>query len=203
MLFRSNVAGQTILYLPPAPWRTSNDAMGGITVRLDPALLRHVGQSMAGPQVRAEHWRTLGSQPLMLQSDQPGLASRFAPMYRLMELINQLMLRHGRLHDVLRLDDLLLRQIVAILCPALLAEPEMPEAEPCVQIIDGLLDWLHANFDQPISLSELETRAHYSRRSLQYAFRKRFGCGPMQYLRRLRLWRARQRIMAEIERAHV
>ena len=87
----------------------------------------------------------------------------------------------------------------SILCPALLAEPEMPEAEPCVQIIDGLLDWLHANFDQPISLSELETRAHYSRRSLQYAFRKRFGCGPMQYLRRLRLWRARQRIMAGLE----
>ena len=28
----SNGASQTLLYLPPGPWRTANDAMGGITI---------------------------------------------------------------------------------------------------------------------------------------------------------------------------
>jgi hypothetical protein len=45
-----NLAGRTLLYLPPEPWRTSNDAMGGITIQLDPALIRRVGLTMAGPR---------------------------------------------------------------------------------------------------------------------------------------------------------
>ena len=61
-------------------------------------------------------------------------------------------------------------------------------------LIDELVDWIHAHCHQPISLSELERRSHYSRRSLQYAFKTRFGCGPMQYLRRQRLWLARQQL---------
>jgi AraC-like DNA-binding protein len=33
----------------------------------------------------------------------------------------------------------------------------------------------------------METRSGYSRRALQRAFQQRFGCGPMQWLRRRRL----------------
>ena len=94
----------------------------------------------------------------------------------------------------MRLDDLLLRQIVAVLAPALLAEPPLADPEPTSCVIDELVDWFHAHCHEPISLSELEQRSHYSRRSLQYAFKARFGCGPMQDLRRQRLWLARQRL---------
>jgi transcriptional regulator GlxA family with amidase domain len=54
-----------------------------------------------------------------------------------------------------------------------------------------LVDWLLAHLDQPISLSELEQRSSYSRRALQYAFKQRFGCGPMQWLRQQRMAKAR------------
>jgi transcriptional regulator GlxA family with amidase domain len=37
----------------------------------------------------------------------------------------------------------------------------------------------------------MEQRSSYSRRSLQYAFKQRFGCGPMQWLRQQRLAKAR------------
>jgi transcriptional regulator GlxA family with amidase domain len=55
---------------------------------------------------------------------------------------------------------------------------------------DALVQWMLANLQEPISLSDIERRSCYSRRSLQYAFRQRYGCGPTQWLRRQRLERA-------------
>jgi AraC-like DNA-binding protein len=111
-----------------------------------------------------------------------------------MVFIHGLLLRQGGVPDRLRLDDLLVRQIVEVLAPALLAERSAPEPAAPDCAIDALVDWIHAHCHEAISLSELEQRSHYSRRSLQYAFKARFGCGPMQYLRRQRLWLARRRL---------
>jgi hypothetical protein len=180
----SNLAGRTLLYLPPEPWRTRNDAMGGITIRLDPALIRQVARTMAGPLVPPERWIDLGRYPLMLPVHQvPNGDLQFQRLYRLMAFIDGLLLSHGSLAASLRLDDLLLRQLVQLLAPGMLAE-SADRLERGTDAIDELLDWIHAHCHQPISLSELEQRSHYSRRSLQYAFKARFGCGPMQYLRR-------------------
>lgn len=188
----ANIAGRTLLYLPPGPWRTTNDAMGGITIRLDPQLLRDVGRCMAGPQLSPAHWHALGSQPRMLPVAPSASQGPIERLYRLMGFIHGLLLRHGAIAEALRLDDLLLRQIVAVLAPSLLADPAHPEAEPTIRAIDALVDWMHAHAHEPLSLSDLERQSHYSRRSLQYAFKARFGCGPMQYLRRQRLWQARR-----------
>jgi hypothetical protein len=98
--------------------------------------------------------------------------------------------------ELLRLDDLLVRQIVEVLAPALLANHSAPNPAASDCAIDELVDWIHAHCHEPISLTDLEERSHYSRRSLQYTFKARFGCGPMQYLRRQRLWLARRRLEA-------
>ena len=42
---------------------------------------------------------------------------------------------------------------------------------------DALVPWMLANLQEPISLSDLERP---SRRSRQYTFRQRHGCGPTQ-----------------------
>ena len=47
---------------------------------------------------------------------------------------------------------------------------------------------------QPLNRSQLETRSGCSRRPLQRAFQQRFGCGPMQWLRRRRLELALERL---------
>ena len=189
-----NLAGRTLLYLPPEPWRTSNDAMGGITIRLDPALIRQVGLTMAGPRAAPEPWQALATHPLVVELGQPSNPVRFERLYRLMLFIQGLLLRQGGVPELLRLDDLLLRQIVEVLAPALLTDRTAPDLEVSGCAIDALVDWIHAHCHEAISLSELEQRSHYSRRSLQYAFKARFGCGPMQYMRRQRLWLARRRL---------
>jgi hypothetical protein len=189
-----NLAGRTLLYLPPEPWRTRNDAMGGLTIRLDPALIQRVGRTMAGPRGAQEPWRALACRPLVVELDHPGNRVRFERLYRLMAFIDGLLRRQGGVPEPLRLDDLLLRQIVEVLAPALLADRGVPDPAPPDCAIEELVDWIHAHCHEPISLSELEQRSHYSRRSLQYAFKARFACGPMQYLRRQRLWLARRRL---------
>jgi AraC-like DNA-binding protein len=97
----------------------------------------------------------------------------------------------GEVNPILRLDDLIRRLIVLLLLPDLLEMPPLvsPQADPFVH--QDLVDWLLAHLEEPISLSDMEKRSSYSRRSLQYAFKQRYGCGPMQWLRQQRLAKAK------------
>jgi transcriptional regulator GlxA family with amidase domain len=81
--------------------------------------------------------------------------------------------------------------IVLLLVPDLLNvfQPRELTEKPFVHA--ALVEWLLAHLDEPISLSDMEQRTSYSRRSLQLAFKQHFGCGPMQWLRRQRLAKAR------------
>jgi AraC-like DNA-binding protein len=58
--------------------------------------------------------------------------------------------------------------------------------------IEALIAHIEANLHRPLSLQELSERSGSSRRTLQYAFQRRFGCGPMQWVRQRRLEAARQ-----------
>ena len=53
--------------------------------------------------------------------------------------------------------------------------------------IDGLCEWIVANLDKAITLSHLERVSGLSARLLQYAFARKYGCTPMQWVREQRL----------------
>lgn len=54
---------------------------------------------------------------------------------------------------------------------------------------------IDAHLEQPLALSTLEVQSGYSRRSLQLTFQQHYGCGPVQWIRRRRLERARQALL--------
>lgn len=164
----------------------------GIIISFAPETLLPVGYAIGGP----------GFDPLALQAalEQPALLSRRSDPRRerlhdllaeTMAYAERCMALAGAINPMLRLDDLIRRLIVMLLLPDLLEAPEEagPIAEPFAH--QPLVDWLLAHLQEPISLSDMERRSSYSRRSLQYAFKQRFGCGPMQWLRQQRLARAR------------
>jgi AraC-like DNA-binding protein len=182
------------LFIPAARTRFQLNCSqcSGIIISFAPETLLPVAHAIAGPCF----------DPLALQVAlaQPALLSRRrdARRHRLHNLLAETMAYAERcmamaddVNPMLRLDDLIRRLIVMLLVPDLLeaAEEAAPIAEPFVH--QALVDWLLAHLQEPISLSEMERRSHYSRRSLQYAFKQRFGCGPMQWLRQQRLARAR------------
>lgn len=64
------------------------------------------------------------------------------------------------------------------------------------EALDDLISYIKANLDQPLNLTVLQNRSHYSRRALQYAFRERLGCTATQWIRAQRLDLARSRLLA-------
>jgi AraC-like DNA-binding protein len=163
----SNLTGHTLLLVPPGPWRTFNDALGGLTIRVDPGHIQAVGRTMGGPAGPPERWLGVASTPLVREIGAGANTAPFERLYRLLAFLHGVIRRHGEPPEALRLDDLL-------------HEPRAPDPRHSTSQLDSLLDWMHAHCHESISL--------------QYAFRARFGCGPMQYLRRQRLWLARRRL---------
>ena len=104
-------------------------------------------------------------------------------------------------HDLIRnlgLDDVIYRLLALLLFPRLsqlLEDRDLQAPSSRSRIFEELLEWIDANLQGPIQLSELEQVSGYSRRHLQAAFQQRFGCGPIQWVRRQRLERARQALL--------
>jgi AraC-like DNA-binding protein len=182
------------LFIPAARTRIQLDCSqcSGIIISFPPETLLPVAYAMAGP----------GFDPLPLRAAlaQPAVLSRQADPRRdrlhclLMETMaygEKCLAVGGTIHPMLRLDDLIRRLIVMLLLPDLLESATAPPliVEPFVH--QELVEWLLAHLQDPISLSDMEKRSRYTRRSLQYAFKERFGCGPMQWLRRQRLVKAK------------
>lgn len=94
----------------------------------------------------------------------------------------------------LALDDLVYRTAALILCPELdraLYSEVVRDVDGKQRQLNELLEWMRANLHRRITLTELCQRSAYSARALQEAFKGRFGCGPIQWIRRQRLEAAR------------
>ncbi len=169
--------------------------LAGVVLRLPRNAIAKVRQVMAGPAAPRELSVLLES-PKLVHYHQSQQAALFPSLYRALALLNSTVVASGSLPESLRLDDLLLRLVGLLLGPL----PNEPPPRPCAggAAFEVLIDWIEANCHRPLSLSDLESQSHYSRRSLQYAFRQRFGCGPMQYIRRQRLALAKQRLLAPL-----
>lgn len=60
--------------------------------------------------------------------------------------------------------------------------------------LDALVDFIMANLDRRLTLADLQEQSHYSGRQLQYVFRRKFDCTPLQFVRRQRLTMAMARL---------
>ena len=118
-------------------------------------------------------------------------------LYRFFGFVESVLQDQPMVPEILRLDDLLVRQLLLLMLPGLGEALVVPVAPSLGQEswFEQLLEWIDANCLRALSLSELEERSHYSRRALQYAFQQRFGCGPMQWVRRRRLTKSRQMLL--------
>lgn len=93
---------------------------------------------------------------------------------------------------VLGVDDLINRWVAWCLSP--LGDEPAPRIE--MTRIDVVCDLVRASVDKPLTLTQMEDVSGLSARSLQYIFKLRFGCSPMQWQRRERLLGAKARILA-------
>lgn len=166
----------------------------GVIFSFNPDVLVPVAAAIAGPVFDSSSFMAVLEQPQILgrRSDERRQHLHELLMQTL-GLIDNAMQTLGDVNQMMRLDDLIKRLMVMLLVPDLFQIEEPPN--PCLPPSNGfphkgLVDWVMANLDQPISLTDLEQRSCYGRRSLQYTFKQQFGCGPMQWLRQQRLEKA-------------
>jgi AraC-like DNA-binding protein len=169
-------------------------------VRFRPAAVAAAAASMAG----VEGWDASQSRVFEQFPAQslPATAPQARVLHSLLRSIDHCLASDPWLAAHLGLDDVLLRTVATWLQPQLVQPSQEATAPPSArsgprrQPFDDLLEYIRANLDQPLRLSDLEVRSHYSRRALQYAFRQRLGTTPKQWIREQRL----QRAMAQLRR---
>lgn len=100
------------------------------------------------------------------------------------------------LMNALGLEDTFYRTVVAMVLPDQFVKEPPKEKRSNQSSIDRVCDYIDAHLADSIYLTDLERFSNMSARSLQYAFLKRFGCTPTEWIRMRRLGLARQRLMA-------
>lgn len=107
----------------------------------------------------------------------------------------------NQLLEMIGIDDLFYRHASLLLHPQLFFGPE-PDDGANTRNARNALDRVCAAMQdmtrKPFTMTELETLGGLSARNLQYQFKARFACSPMEWQRRQRLMAARQRLVADI-----
>lgn len=189
----------TVLHIPPVGWtlRMQSDLLAGLSLLVPGPLLQSTASAMAGGRRGADPALVAALQSTVeLPTLDPRGSAILESLFRFFAFVETVLQHQAVVPEMLRLDDLVVRQLLLLMLPSLGREA-LPQVacSPRDPWFDRLLEWIDANCHLPLSLSELEARSSYSRRSLQYAFKKRFNCGPMQWVRRRRLDQARQQLL--------
>ncbi len=191
-------ARQPLFFSPGQEYRYSiTDHFNGIVFHIDLQRLRQTAAAMAGLGVSEHRFATELDFARVLHPLEPRSKQLLSTLKRTFELLDQPLLEQTGDLRLLRLDDLIYRNLALLLCPKL---EKLIQADPAhrtsrEQIFDDLLEWSRAHLHTPINLSQLEQRSGYSRRNLQLAFQQRFGCGPIQWVRQQRLEQARHDLL--------
>ena len=186
-----NIFGETIAFLPARGWRLINDGTGGTALHFSERDLLERARAMSGAAQPAVLAARL-ARPLSLKLADPASRVHHRQLLHALAMIDQgIRLGVGEPHPMLRLDDLILRCIALLLFPDLSrpggSDPREASARNLQSETQRLMEWIRAELHRPLSLTEIEARSSYGRRSLQAGFRREVGCGPMQWLRQQRL----------------
>ncbi|MCC3243995.1 AraC family transcriptional regulator [Methylocystis sp. WRRC1] len=104
--------------------------------------------------------------------------------------------------ELLGVDDWVYRHAACLLEPGLILGRQRDRdiaGWPSRSPVDAVCDAVRTRGHRPLTLTEMEQISGLSRRSLQYAFRKRFGCSPMAWQQQERLHLARERLIRGAE----
>ena len=162
-----------------------------LAVSLDKEKLAAVYSSMLAGRSRTQISRDLCILPLELNG---------VSFFNLLTfLVKQIDIVGGdsKLLEKLAFDDRVYRLSAGLIYPHLLLsdEPISGRRPQVSSEIDVLCEYLSANLKKPISLTQMEQMSELSARNIQYAFRKEFGMGAREWLRKQRLHAARSALL--------
>ncbi|MEB3271515.1 MAG: helix-turn-helix transcriptional regulator [Synechococcus sp.] len=184
-----------ILMLP----RNGGEIRTGFLASLNfPIEHRRLGRTLRAMQ--AEDAGLDLDQPLLLH---PGIAGTSelapSPVLAFFSYLDSLLQESRYVGTALGLDEQIYRLVALSLlqrkgCFARMERRWVAAPARWSAAMDQLLEFIHAHAHLGLTLTDLEEQSHYSARRLQQLFQDRFGCTPMQYVRRQRLGVALQKL---------
>jgi AraC-like DNA-binding protein len=185
------------LFLPGSAMVAQTDAYNGIIFSAEPEQLLAAAAAVAGRPQPSAAMRQRIQEPEIFYPDD---SDRRASLQNLRQAIGMVDLAAPRGMDLvvsLGIDDLLYRCMALLLFPELSVDADALEGDAAKRrlLMTEIEEYLMANLASPIRLSELESRFNVSRRTLQQWFSQRHGCGPIQWVRRRRLYAARRKLL--------
>jgi AraC-like DNA-binding protein len=187
------------LVLPSCTYRCTTEAIVSVLIHAPAAALTRAAFALAGAdRADAVDLATFNGPLLVDGRGDHRSGHLLLSLRRALRLLDQPLLRQEGVFEALHLEDLLQRHLALLLWPCLLGENGgvAPAATGRDIRLEELLEWIDAHHAEPLTLSQLARRSGESVRNLQYRFRRRVGCSPMQWLRQRRL----EAVRAELAR---
>jgi len=196
----STHASRSALLISPAGGvGFTEETSSGLYLSIDSARLKRVGLAMSGGipvDFDLNNSRELNLRLSDTVSLQAGLELILGQVASALE--------NPALVPMLQLEDLFHRFAALLLAPGhLLQEVALREGTPSTGELDLICDRIRTKPYTPVILSELEERSGYGRATIIEAFRDRFSCTPVQWIRRERLSRAFEEIRDSSDPARI
>lgn len=185
------------LFLPGSAMVAQTDACNGIIFSAERKELLAVAAAVAGLPQPTAAMRQQIQEPEIFHPDDSDHRTALQNLRQAIGMVDLAAPRGMDLAMSLGIDDLLYRCMALLLFPELSADVDAMEGDSAKRrvLLAEIEAYLMANLASPIRLSELESRFKVSRRTLQQWFSQRHGCGPIQWVRRRRLYAARRKLL--------
>jgi AraC-like DNA-binding protein len=195
---RLSCADQGLLILPGVAWSCESiSSCSLVMLHVERERLQRVAMAMAEQRSVPLSWRErLEARSPWQPDDSRASRALHASLREVLAMASQLIELSEALLERLELDQLIYRLLAALVVPELRESDSLSRLRSRrregVDRFEELIAHLEEHLHEPLSLHKLEAMSHYSRRSLQYAFLEKFGCSPTQWIRSMRLERARR-----------
>ena len=179
-------ASKNAVFLPNCGGSSQSTTRSILMLDLDPKKLESIAVNMLGISSRSTPLLNL-ELPREINL-QVGRISFIAIFRELASLLDQYSLQPELLNQS-GMEDSLYRNIAMMLEPKLFldASTSTPSRAYARRLLDRVCQYIQANLQEPINLTDLERVSCMSRRKLHYSFLQRYNCTPMQWVRMERL----------------
>jgi len=189
------------LIAPARDWQWQNSHCSLVMFLVNPEHLLETAKRMAGYSLTPADWQQrIQDVQVLPTSSVPHTPCLQTALRQMLGLAEHLVGFSQSTINRLNLDDQIYRLLAVMMFPDLLDNSPLERLqrrnEQHRDGFDELLDFIKKHLQEPLNLALLAEHSHYSRRSLQYAFRERLGCTASQWIRNQRLDLARQRLQA-------
>ena len=176
---------------PRSGGRADTGYISGIYCQIEHKRLQRTARILSGIEIE----KKLGIPWLFGSSSHNESDATAAPFTAFFSYVDNLLGESIYLPDALGLSEQIYRLLAFSLMQSTGSLEHYQKRSACTMNrwntrLDDLVDYIQANICLDLTLTDLEDRSHYSARQLQNLFREKFGCSPMQFVRKQRLSKA-------------